>query len=201
MMLSGSLLLISGWVNTIILGIYATDSDVGIYSVVLKISTFSTFILMSINAVSAPRFAQFHAAGNIEGLGRYTAQTAKVIFFSSVPVFAGIILFREWLLGLFGDEFVTGATALLITMVGQCFNVFAGSVGHFLNMTGHQRTFSNIVGISTIINVALCFLLIPTYGLLGSAVAGMVFMASWNLAAMIYINRKFGIRTFYFPFG
>jgi hypothetical protein len=36
---------------------------------------------------------------------------------------------------------------------------------------------------------------------MGSAIAGMVFMAAWNLAAMIYISKKFGVRTFYLPFG
>ncbi len=52
---------------------------------------------------------------------------------------------REWLLGLFGDEFIAGSLALLITMVGQLFNVFAGSVGQFLYMTGKQQIFRNII--------------------------------------------------------
>jgi len=200
MLLSGSLMLVSGWINTIILGIFADDSQVGIYSVILKISTLSTFVLMSINAVSAPRFAQLYAAGDTSGLSRYTAQTAKVIFFSSVPIFLIIILFRHWLLGLFGTEFTVGSAALLVSIAGQFFNVFAGSVGHFLNMTGHQRAFRNIITASTIINILLCLVLIPRLGIMGSAIAGMVFVAGWNLSAMIYIRKKFNIRTYYWPF-
>ncbi len=200
MLLANSMLLVAGWINTIMLGIWSTESDVGIYSVVLKISTFSAFVLMSINSVSAPRFAQLHAKGDTEGLKKYTAHTAKIIFYSSIPIFLGIIFLRDWLLGLFGDEFIAGSLALLITMIGQLFNVFAGSVGQFLYMTGKQHIFRNIILTSTLINVVVCAILIPLYGLLGSAIAGMVFMAAWNLMSMIYIRRTFKIRTYYWPF-
>ncbi|MBL0339637.1 MAG: polysaccharide biosynthesis C-terminal domain-containing protein [Bacteroidetes bacterium] len=201
MMLAASLLLISGWLNTIMLGIWSTESDVGIYSVILKISTLSTFVLMSINSIAAPRFAQLHAKGNKEGLNKYVGQISKVIFFTSIPIFIFIILFRDWLLGLFGEEFVVGSQALLITMLGQFFNVFAGSVGAILNMTGHQKAFRNILGISTIINVIACIIFIPLFGLLGSAIAGMIFMGCWNLISMLYIQLKFNIRTYFWPFN
>ncbi len=200
MLLANSMLLVSGWINTIMLGIWSSDSDVGIYSVVLKISTFSAFMLMSINSVAAPRFAQFHARGDLDGLRKYTMHTAKIGFFSSIPIFAGILIFREWLLGLFGPEFVEGSMALAIVMMGQLFNVFAGSVGQFLYMTGKQRVFRNILLASTLLNILVCAILIPSYGLIGSAVAGMVFMACWNLMSMIYIQGTFKIRTYYWPF-
>ncbi|MBL7915867.1 MAG: flippase [Bacteroidia bacterium] len=201
MLLSSSLVLLSGWINTIMLGIFSTESDVGVFSVILKIATFSSLALMSINSISAPRFAQLYAKNDMQGLAVYTSHTAKVIFFSSVPIFTGIIVFREWLMGLFGPDFLIGTQALVVTMIGQMFNVFAGSVGHFLNMTGKQHVFRNIVLISAAINIIACFFLIPTMGLMGSAIAGMLFLACWNLMSMIYIKRTYSIRTYYWPFG
>ena len=200
MMLANSMLLVSGWINTLFLGIWATEQDVGVYSVLLKIATFSSFILMSINSVSGPRFAQFYSKGDMEGLKRYTAHTAKIIFFSSVPVFVLIIVFRKFLLGLFGEEFIPGASALLVIMGGQLFNVFAGSVGQFLYMTGKHKVFRNIILASTGMNIIFCLLLIPGMGLMGSAIAGMLFMATWNLMSMIYIRKTFNIRTYFWPF-
>jgi O-antigen/teichoic acid export membrane protein len=199
MLLANSMLLISGWVNIIMLGIFSTESDVGVYSVILKIATFSTFVLSSINSISAPRFARLHATGDTDGLKKYVAQTAMVIFYTSIPIFVGIILFRHWLLSLFGSEFIAGTTALVITMAGQLFNIFAGSVGQFLIMTGRQNVFRNIVSISTVINVIMCAVLIPRYGLIGSALSGMIFMACWNLMSMFYIKAKLQIRTYYWP--
>lgn len=201
MMMTNSLLLISGWVITILLGIWSTQSDVGIYSVVLKISTLSTLMLMSVNSIATPRFAQLHAKGDMDAFRKFTGQATRVIFYSSFPVFLGILIFNKQLLWLFGEEFEAGSTALLITMTGQFFNVFAGSVGAILNMTGNQRVFRNIVTISTLITVALCFWLIPDYGLTGSAIAGAVFMTLWNVISTIYIRIKLKVNSFYNPFG
>ncbi len=199
MMLTGSLVLISGWINTIILGIYESESTVGIYSVVLKISTLTSFVLLSINSISAPRFAQLHAAGDIKELKNYTSKTASVIFFTTLPVFIFIIIFRKYLLLIFGETFELGSGALLIVMAGQFFNFFAGSVGHYLNMTGYQKQMRNIVAFSAGINIFLCYILIPKYGIMGSAIANAAFMATWNLIAMIYIKQKFGVRTYFWP--
>jgi O-antigen/teichoic acid export membrane protein len=200
MMMANSMLLVAGWINTIMLGIWSTESDVGIFSVVLKIATFATFMLMSINAIATPRFAQLYHKNEMSALKDYTQQTTRVIFYSSTPIFVLIIVFHEWLLSLFGEEFRAGGIALLITMAGQFFNVFAGSVGAILNMTGRQKVFRNIIFISTAFNIILCAILIPRMGLNGSAIASMAFMASWNLLSMIYIFRDMKIHTFYNPF-
>lgn len=200
MMMAGSMLLLSGWINTLLLGIWGTEAEVGVYSVVVKISTLSSFVLLSINSVSGPGFAKLHAEKDHEGLKKYSAHTATIIFYSSVPVFIGIIVFRKWLLGLFGEEFTEGSLALLITMAGQFFNVFAGSVGQFLNMTGRQQVFMRIIVLNTALNIVCCVLLIPEFGMIGSAIAGAVFMAGWNLMSMLYISRQLGIRTYYWPF-
>jgi len=85
-------------------------------------------------------------------------------------------------------------------MIGQFFNVFAGSVGAILNMTGRQVVFRNILFISTIINIIACFIFIPSMGMMGSAIAGMIFMATWNLISMIYIKYKYNLRTYFWPF-
>lgn len=199
MMLTGSLFLISGWMITLILGSFVTEAEVGIYSAALKVATLSSFILLSINSIVAPRFAQLHAAGDNDGLKRYAGQTARVVFLTSLPVAVLIALFRVQILGLFGEGFAEGSTVLLILMIGQFFNFFAGSVGHFLNMTGNQKVMRNIVSLSALMNMALCFMLIPEFGITGAAVCNTLFMATWNIIAMLYIKGKFGVRTYFWP--
>jgi O-antigen/teichoic acid export membrane protein len=201
MMLSTSLMLISGWINTLMLGIYGTESDVGLYSVIFKIGTFSSIVLNAVNSIAAPKFAEMHALNDHRGLAKVAIQTSKINFWASLPVLAGTIIFREYILRIFGNEFVVGADVLLFTMVGQLVNVFSGSVGTFLNMTGHQNVQRTIVLIATIINIISCMIFIPKYGLMGSAICGMIFMCTWNIISLLYIKIKLGIQTYYFPFS
>lgn len=200
MMLSTSLMLISGFINTIVLGIYGTEGEVGLYNVIFKIGTLTSMILTSVNSIAAPKFAELHALNDREGLARTAIQTSKINFWASMPVLAGTIIFRREILQVFGDEFVAGADVLLFTIAGQCVNMFSGSVSAFLNMTGHQNVQRTILLISTAINIITCMILIPKYGLAGSAICGMIFMISWNVLALLYIKVRLNVQTYYVPF-
>jgi O-antigen/teichoic acid export membrane protein len=201
MMLSTSLMLISGLINTLMLGIYGTEADVGIYSVIFKIGTFTSMILTSVNSIAAPKFAELHALNDHDGLAKVAIQTSKINFWTSLPILIGTIIFRRFILEIFGKEFVVGADVLLYTIAGQFVNMFSGSVGSFLNMTGHQKVQRTIISISTIINIIACMIFIPRYGLMGSAISGMIFMCSWNILSLLYIKMKLNIQTYYWPFS
>src|SRR6185436_7201296 len=201
MMLSTSLMLISGWINTVMLGIYGTEADVGLYSVIFKIGTFSAIVLNAVNSIASPKFAEMHAVNDRKGLAKVAIQTSKINFWASLPVLAGTIIFRKYILQIFGEEFVVGADVLLFTMAGQFVNVFSGSVGTFLNMTGHQNVQRTVVLIATVVNIISCMIFIPKYGLMGSAICGMTFMCTWNIISLLYIKIKLGIQTYYFPFS
>lgn len=200
MMLSSSLILISGWVNTLFLAKYCNEGDVGIYRVIVQVTTVCGFILLSVNSVAAPKFAELYALGDLKGLGKAARQTSKINFLASIPIFFGIIIFRKFIMGIFGKQFEIGADILLLNMVGQFFNIFSGSVGSFLNMTGHHRAFQNILLIATLLNVIACYILIPLYGMTGAAMSSMIFMSSWNIISLVYIEIKFKIKTYYYPF-
>jgi O-antigen/teichoic acid export membrane protein len=201
MMLSTSFMLISGLINTIMLGIYGSEADVGVYSVIFKIGTFTSMILTSVNSIAAPKFAELHAQNDKRGLAKVAIQTSKINFWASLPILLGTIIFRRFILEIFGKEFVVGADVLLFTIAGQFINMFSGSVGAFLNMTGHQKVQRTIISISTIINIVACFIFIPRYGLMGSAICGMIFMCSWNILSLLYIRIKLNIQTYYWPFS
>ena len=49
-------------ISIIFLGIYSTSKDVGIFTLLLKISTSVTIILTSINAIAAPRISELFSS-------------------------------------------------------------------------------------------------------------------------------------------
>jgi O-antigen/teichoic acid export membrane protein len=185
----------------VMLGIYGTESDVGIYNVILKIGAFTHIILNAVNSIAAPKFAELHALNDQRGLAKVAIQTSKINFWASLPVFIAIIIFRRYILEIFGSEFAVAADLLLFTMIGQFVNIFSGSVGTFLNMTGHQNMQRTIVLVSTVINVIACMYFIPRYGLMGSVISSTIFLCLWNIMSLLYIKIKLNIQTFYFPFS
>ena len=103
-------------------------------------------------------------------------------------------------MGIFGEEFKSGITAFRLLCIGNLFNSLSGSVGYFMQMTGSQYAFQNIVIFTTIIGILLNLYLIPKFGINGAAVstgAGLIF---WNLFCVIYTKQKYDIKTYYLPF-
>lgn len=62
MMLSSSILILLGWMDTFIMGIYEDTESVGIYNISLKVATLTTFTLQAINSILAPKIAKSYAA-------------------------------------------------------------------------------------------------------------------------------------------
>jgi O-antigen/teichoic acid export membrane protein len=87
----------------------------------------------------------------------------------------------EAVLGIFGSDFTSGATALTILAFASLTNAATGTSGAILDMTGHtsvklvNSTLS--VGLAIILNL----LLIPPMGVTGAAIASLGSVATVNL--------------------
>ena len=152
MLFSSSLALIMGWTDTIMLGMFRSAQEVGMYNVALRVSMITSISLMAINTIAAPKFAEFWGKGDIKGLAKVAQQSTKLIFWTSFPILLLFLIFPKPILGIFGEEFKAGTVALMILTVGQFVNAAAGSVGYILQMTGHQKFHQNVVLIGAIIN-------------------------------------------------
>jgi O-antigen/teichoic acid export membrane protein len=199
MLLTSSLFLVMWWTDTIMLGIFRTEGEVGIYSVALKIATLASITLFSINTIAAPKFAEFYGRGDMNSLEKIIKQSSKLIFWSSLFIILCIFLFPSFILGLFGAPFKAGIYALLFLSFGQFINAASGSVGWILQMTGRQKACQNITLCAAAMNLVLNALLIPKYGINGAAVATMVCTIFWNLTSVLYIRSHFHITTLYLP--
>ncbi|UJS18257.1 MAG: flippase [Candidatus Jettenia sp.] len=199
MLLSSSMLLVIQWTDTVMLGIFRTEIEVGIYNVALKIANFTAITLFAINSIAAPKFAEFYGRGDIKGLSRVVKQSTKLIFWTSFPILLVILLFPSFILGFFGEEFKTGSHVLLFITIGQFINAISGSVGFVLQMTGKQKVFQNIMLIATVLNIVLNAILIPRYGINGAAFASMIAVIFWNLSSVVYIKSYMNIVTLYIP--
>ncbi|MDN6279756.1 MAG: flippase [Psychroflexus sp.] len=197
MMLSSTILVFLGWIDTFILGMFETDDVVGVYSIALKVATLTSFSLQAINSILAPKIAAAYKQDEMEKFKKLIKFSTKLNFFTTIIVVAIIIVFHQWILEFFGKEFIAGATVLILLCIGQLVNSISGSVGVILQMTGHQRKYRNIVFLALIVNVVLNISLTPFYGAIGIAISTVVSMALWNIIGAIYLKRKMNVITYY----
>ena len=200
MFLSGFLQIVMSWTDILILGHYVTADKVGIYRTSLQIAGSTSMALFAINTIVAPKFSELYTKNDMQGLSMVVRNTSRLMFILSVPVMLLIFLFPRIILSIFGSDYTVDEAVytLFILTISQLFNVGFGSVLILLNMTGKQKIVQNIVIVATIINISLCILLIPYWGIIGAAIANAINMLIWNTIAALYIKKHYNIWTIAF---
>ncbi|HNQ12127.1 MAG TPA: flippase [Bacteroidia bacterium] len=200
LLLVSSINQLSQIINSLMLGMYAPEDQVGIFNVAIKVANFISVPLVAINSISAPKFSEFFIKNDLKSIERMSLRSTKLIFWSSMPFFILCVVNPDFIMQVFGSDFVGSGIVLTIIVVGQLVNASSGSVGVIMQMTGRQVAFRNIIMSSTFITILLNLYFIPTYGVIGVALTTALHTIMWNLASVWYIKKHMNIFTLYFPF-
>lgn len=199
MLLSSSMAYIMQWTSVLILAIYVTEREIGIYNVANKISLVTSISLFAINSMAAPMFAELFAKGNMRKLEKVVHRSTRLIFLSSTPVLLIFLIFPTFFLQIFGAEYMTGKSALILLTLAQFINACSGSVGVIMKMTNEQKAFQNIIIVAMLINICLNLMLVPIMGIKGAALSSLISTATWNISSILVIRRRHNILTVFTP--
>lgn len=180
---------------TFMLGIWGSNAEVGIFSAALRTAGLVSLVLIAGNSILGPKFSVLYRNGDMQTLDRVARQGALMMSLMAMPVILVFLLLPEWLMGLFGKEFVAGSTMLVIMALGQLVNVMTGSVGVLLMMTGKERELLSVSIMALLICLLLSLILIPQYGGVGAAVATSISVAAVNLLRVRTVWVTMGIMT------
>ena len=200
MFLTSGMVMLILQIDILMLSMYSTLKDVGIYAVVVKLASLSIFVTAAINTMAGPKFSELFYSNKLQELEKMAKQTTKLALTVSIPLMLLTVLFGKYLLHVFGAEFVEGYETLIILIISLLISTAAGSEGYFLNMTGHERAYNKILLFSVFVNIVVNYFLIPIYGMEGAAIASLISKGIWMLIASLYIKKKFGFYICYVPF-
>lgn len=183
-------------VGVVFLGILSTDDQVAAMRVAERAGQFVVLSLTLVNMVIAPYIVKAFRDGDKLKLQNLAKKSARGSFLLSAPIALVLILGGESLIRLvFGEDYGSiSYFPLVIIVVGQLVNVFFGSVGHFLSMSGNEKfTLSGQV-VAVLSNILLCFILIPSFGAVGAALAVAISIGIWNVLLAYFVLIKLKIR-------
>ncbi|WP_371375369.1 oligosaccharide flippase family protein [Thalassotalea aquiviva] len=183
------------WSGQIVTGIYVSSEQVAFFSVAQRVAMLTSFVLIAVNLVAAPRFAAISKKGDHSELRSLSLLCSRLMIFLATPVLLFMLFFPEFILGFFGEDYKQASNILRILVLGQFVNVITGSVGYLLNMSGHEREMRNVVLFSGPLALILAFVLTPLYGTLGAAIATAVALACQNLIAVYIVKKRLGFNT------
>ncbi|NDY74285.1 flippase [Desulfobacter hydrogenophilus] len=187
--------LVMQWSSILLLGIWGTKAEVGVFGVASRTAMLTNFILVSVNSIVAPKFSALYCLGDMDGLAVIARKSTKMMTAFATPILLVFVIFPNFVMSIFGESFSGGGVFLIILSIGQFVNVATGSVGYLLIMTGNERLMRNNTLVVGSLSILLNVIFIPLLGALGATIATSFAMAVLNLGAFFLTWRKLGIWT------
>ena len=158
--------------DIVILGLFCTDSEVGIYTLSSKIYSIIKSLLNAIIMVILPRISNYIGDCNRREYSKLISKLRNVLYVIVIPCATGLFMESENILRLIGgSESVLGNMAVRILCFALVFAVF----GYFyaqgiLVPNSKDRVFFMATIGSAAINIILNVIIVPYWGMNGAAI-------------------------------
>ncbi len=185
-----------GQVDLWVIGANLPSDEVALYGAALRLVRFVAIPLLIINAFVPPLIAELFAAGEIKRLERMLRTVATVAGVPALLVLVGLIAFATPVLELvYGSFYGAGAMVLIVLSLGQFVNVWSGSCGLSLMMTGQQQVMMGVTMVGGLVTVGLAVWWIRPFGIIGVAAASSLGLLVQNIGMWLGARVTLGIWT------
>ena len=194
-MVEGFYLLLT-YVDILALEHLRSPGDVAVYYAAARLLALVAFVYFAIASATTHKFTQYHVAGDKERLAKFFAESTRWTFWPSLAACALILAFGKPLLWLFGGSFEQGYIVMYILAVGMLSRAAVGPAERLLNMLGERKPCAAAYATAFVINLALCLVLIPRFGIEGAAVATSSALAIESILLYRIAKRRLGFHVF-----
>ncbi|WP_435412552.1 lipopolysaccharide biosynthesis protein [Psychroserpens mesophilus] len=198
-----SLIIIAGSIATMILDIdkfmlnnYIEIEKVAYYSVAVFIATVIAVPQRAMHQIMMPLTAKFINDNNREELKDLYERSSLTLYIISGFIFLLIVLNVNELYHIIPEEFSGGISVVFLISIAKLYDNLLGNNNAILFNSDYYRmvlVFGVILAISAIV---LNMILIPLYGINGSAVATLIAVAVYNTIKVIFVKLKYGMQPF-----
>jgi O-antigen/teichoic acid export membrane protein len=200
MFLTASGSLVFSYADTILIGFFLNNAQVGIYRTAFQLTSIATFATLAFHTVLYPKISKWWTQGQIKEIENSLTRTWTYSLFLAIPTcIGGWILGDKLLYYLYGASFVEGTSALYFLLLVQVVNVFMFLGTMSLTALNRPKDAFWVTVIAAVANILLDIVLIPVMGIAGAAVATLIAMTLNAIGALILLSRIISVKFEYKP--
>lgn len=159
-------------IGTFVIGIYMASEFVGYYNVASPIARLPLIMSMAVATAVLPATAEALSLENSSLFQTYIIQSYRYVTLVVLPLSVGIIVLAGPIINiLFGSDYLAGTQALQILGMGMLFFTIYTVSASISQGMGKPYLPMTILVMGTFLDLGLSFLLVPTWGINGAAVA------------------------------
>lgn len=154
-----------------IIGIMRGDTEVGIYSVAVKIYTIVKQLLNAMMLVAVPRMARWTNNKQKKELDKQLNEILQGLLIFLIPAIVGLFsLSKDIIIVLSGEEYVTAYKALKVLAITLCFSTGVCFYSNLVLIPNNmEKHILRATIISALVNIVLNVIFIPMFGFIAAA--------------------------------
>jgi len=160
------------YIDILMIGYFLTSTDVGYYAIAISLSRFFWLVPSAMGSVSYPAISEYWAKDNHQAINKMVDKSTK--YSACLLIFAGmsVVFFAKDIISIvFTSVFLPAVLPLTILIIGTVTSGVLRSVDGLFAGTGKVNLVLKISSIGTVMAILLNIALIPTYGIIGAAIA------------------------------
>ena len=190
LMVTGVLGAALAWTDTIFIGIFKSDADVGVYNAAYIIASALMIFWFSFGDIFYPIISELYSKKAKDSIRKTFEAASRWIFIISFPIFLVVLVFSSTVISLlFGQDYQKASMPLSILIVGYFLITLFGLAEHGLIAFKKTKFLGIVTSIGFFVNVALNIILIPLYGIAGAAIATTFSISVVTLFKLVYFKR------------
>jgi O-antigen/teichoic acid export membrane protein len=188
---------LTNWTDILMLGAFVSAEEIGWYQAAYQTTLLLLVVLQSANSIFPSIASRLYDRGERERLeSTYIGMTKWIVYLTALGgVF--LILYRSEVLRLFGETAPEAETALVVLAVGQFTVAGVGATGYLLSMSGYERVESVNTFAVVLLNIALNYVLIQQYGIVGAGAATAISLGLLNLVRLAEVRWFLGLQPYH----
>lgn len=188
--LANSIGMINAQIDSLLIGYFMDESQVGYYAVALIFVQAVTLLPQAVQAVTTPLIATYYGKGDLDNIQELIKNTMLKISIVILFITLILVIFGKFLITvIFSAEFLSAYLPMVILLIGHSIYATYVSIGGCLSSVGKVQVIFKIdilcLGLNTLLNIEL----IPRFGIFGAASATSISLIFTSLINLYFIRR------------
>lgn len=170
------------------------ERELGIFSALSYLMVAGNIVVSALGQSASPRLAKYYGAGNSKD---FKNLVLKIVLIGTVlgglSILAAAVAGKEILTLLYRPEYAQQVYLFILLMVAAGIGYVASFLGYAMTAAQYFRVQMPLFTVVTAISAIVCYLLVPTQGLIGAAIAlivGAIVQAIFSLGVIFHALHK-----------
>ncbi|MBK1866163.1 lipopolysaccharide biosynthesis protein [Aestuariivirga sp. YIM B02566] len=166
---------------TLVAGLLLPTHDVAVVGIAVRLAAIAGFVVQTMQLIAIPDLTDTMARGTREAADRLMRRTNLVNFALMVAAVLVTLVLGDWVLSLFGPDYLAGKWALVLFLLCQTIRSAGTMNNHLLSLGGYQTRTAIVcaVALAVLLGAAAC--LTPYLGLMGIGWAALIAECVWAI--------------------